>query len=117
MKQKTWEPCPRCGSKKTVYHGKGLYFFIGLIMMSCSIWLLVIPPIGIAGIVIGVIIMLASPLIQAKMACRECSFTWEPLKKQATEEICSTKKAHSKTFWILVSGLSLLVILQLIKLF
>ena len=110
---KNWAPCPRCESKKTVYHGKGLYFFTGLIMTSFSIWLLIIPPIGIAGILIGVIIMLASPLIQPKMVCKECRFSWSPSTKGKDKIVkpSNASKSHSKTFWALIIIFTLLLII------
>jgi len=81
MKFIDWEPCPRCNSKKvkSTSIGKGKMFAAGLIILSFSIWLLIIPPIGLLGIMGGLAIMLISPFIKKRntFACLDCKNIWE----------------------------------------
>ena len=72
-----WEPCPRCGSKSVKSTGGVFFFILGFCLMGISIWLLIIPPVGIAGIVIGIALMILSPFMKGMLQCKECHKSWK----------------------------------------
>ncbi|MDD4780345.1 MAG: hypothetical protein PHT02_07055 [Tissierellia bacterium] len=72
-----WQPCPRCGSKKVTSMGRGFFFLLGLILTSISIWLLIIPPVGIVGIIAGVVFMAISPFMKGILQCKDCKKSWK----------------------------------------
>ena len=82
-KKEKWEPCPRCGSNRTEARGIGFYLFFGFCLIGVSIWLLIIPPLGIAGIVVGLAIMLVAPLMKNNFQCKDCNHNWKyPASKE-----------------------------------
>jgi hypothetical protein len=65
--------CPQCGQYK--YVSMRLYYMlIGFVMMGVSIWLLILPPIGIAGIVIGALIFLGGIFANGRL-CLNCKYS------------------------------------------
>ncbi|MDR9755819.1 MAG: hypothetical protein RJR35_03600 [Thermoanaerobacterales bacterium] len=76
-KKEVWEPCPRCGSNRVQPRGGVFFFILGFCLMGISIWLLIIPPIGIAGIVIGLIFMLIAPFAKNQLQCQDCHKAWK----------------------------------------
>ena len=81
-KNAKWEPCPRCNSNRVVSRGGCFFAVLGFCLLGISIWLLIIPPVGIAGIIIGVLLMLASPLMRNMLQCQDCKYSWKyPHKK------------------------------------
>jgi hypothetical protein len=73
---KNWEPCPRCESKKVRTISSSFHFLLGLITMSFGLWFLMIPPIGIAGIFVGLALMVISPFLPKRCTCQDCKFSW-----------------------------------------
>ena len=82
-KKDKWEPCPRCGSTKVESRGGCFFFVVGFCLMGISIWLLIIPPVGIAGIVMGIALMLVAPFAKNQLQCMDCKKTWKFQKKKA----------------------------------
>lgn len=76
-KSEKWEPCPRCGSNRVESRGGCFFFLAGLALTGISIWLLIIPPIGILGIVIGIALMIASPFAKNMLQCQDCKKSWK----------------------------------------
>ena len=86
MGKDKWEPCPRCNSNKVESRGGCFFFLLGFCLTGVSIWLLIIPPIGIAGIVLGILLMLISPFMKGMLQCKDCNNSWKyPAKKGAAE--------------------------------
>jgi|SRR5699024_10715891 len=77
-----WEPCPRCQSNRVHKVGFWYIFFIGLALLGISIWLLIIPPVGIVGIIVGLAIMIISPFGSKQLQCKDCNKVWKPTKKE-----------------------------------
>lgn len=76
-----YEKCPRCSSYKITKITKLKGFFFSIALFSCSIWLLIIPPIGIFCMLLGLIIMPISLVYYPKNNCRNCRYTWKPGEK------------------------------------
>ena len=87
---KDWEPCPRCESKNVKKRGTLFYLLLGFAVAGVSIWLLIIPPIGIGGIAIGGGLMLVSPIMHGRVQCQDCNHSWKP----PAEETSSSKEAE-----------------------
>ncbi len=78
-----WEPCPRCGSNRVQAHGTFFFFLLGIGLIGISIWLLILPPIGIAGIIAGLLLIVISPFTKGILQCKDCNFSWKyPYKKK-----------------------------------
>ena len=77
MEKDNWEKCPRCESNKVQSRGGCFFLVLGLGMLSVSIWLLIIPPVGIVGILIGLLIMFASLFAKGQLQCQDCNFAWK----------------------------------------
>lgn len=73
---KAWEPCPRCGSNKVESRGGCFWFLTGFSLTGCSIWLLIIPPIGILGILLGLFLMCIAPFAFNMLQCKDCNHAW-----------------------------------------
>ena len=77
-KKEKWEPCPRCGSNKV--ESKGILFFaiLGFSLIGVFIWVaILIPIIGIPGIIIGAVLMFLSPFMRNMMQCKDCNKSWK----------------------------------------
>lgn len=86
MKKDVWEPCPRCESKSVKVMSKAFFFIIGLVSSGCFVWfLLLIPPIGIIGVLIGLVLMIGSPFMKPMLQCNDCKKTWTYKKKKELE--------------------------------
>jgi len=96
--------CPNCKSKRIQYHGTGFYALLGFLMISFSIWLLIIPPIGLIGIFIGFVILIASPFLPRNYICRDCKYTWK--KEQRKPIFNFTNKTRSE---IIFKSMGLLI--------
>ena len=85
MSEKKWQPCPRCGSSNVQSFGKGFFFILGFCLAGISIWLLIIPPVGVAGIILGLGLMVISPFAKPVLQCKDCKKSWkyDPNIKQA----------------------------------
>jgi len=77
QKQDKWEPCPRCGSKRVQSRGGCFFFVLGFCLFGISIWLLIIPPVGIAGIIVGLLLMVISPFAKNQLQCQDCKKSWK----------------------------------------
>ena len=77
QKQDKWEPCPRCGSKRVQSRGGCFFFVLGFCLLGISIWLLIIPPVGIAGIIIGLLLMVIAPFAKNQLQCQDCKKSWK----------------------------------------
>ncbi len=88
MRQENWAPCPRCGSNRVQSRGILFFFLLGFTLTGISIWLLIIPPIGIAGIITGLLIMAFSPFTKGTLQCQDCNKAWKPknIKKANPEQ-------------------------------
>jgi hypothetical protein len=76
-KPEKWEPCPRCGSNKVEVKGGALvYFIIGFALFGISIWLLIIPIVGVTGIITGLLIMALGPFMGKFLQCQDCKKSW-----------------------------------------
>ncbi len=83
MKKDKWEPCPRCGSNKVDSKGGCFFFVLGLCVLGISVWFLIIPPIGIGGMLLGAALMLIAPFSKGILQCQECHKSWKfPAKKE-----------------------------------
>ncbi|MEC5422116.1 hypothetical protein QGM71_01240 [Virgibacillus sp. C22-A2] len=75
-----WEACPRCESKNVHKMGFLFVLLVGIGMFGISIWLLIIPPVGILGMIIGLVLMVVSPFTAKQLQCKDCKKTWKPKK-------------------------------------
>lgn len=71
-----WEPCPQCGSTRVSSKGPMHYVFVGICTIGISTWLLIIPPIGTVGIIIGIGYLLIAPFKKGMLQCDDCRYTW-----------------------------------------
>lgn len=78
-----WEPCPRCGSKRVNSQGGCFFFLLGVGITSFSLWLLFIPIIGVPGIIIGLLLMVASPFMRGGLSCKDCNYSWKKKKEKS----------------------------------
>ncbi len=65
--------CPHCGQFKYVSM-RVYYMLIGFVTVGVSIWLLIIPPIGIAGIVIGLAFFIGGIFANGRI-CTNCKYS------------------------------------------
>lgn len=77
MEKKNWEPCPRCGSNRVQARGTAFLMIVGFCLIGISIWLLIIPPVGIAGILLGILFIIAAPLSKGTVQCQDCNYSWK----------------------------------------
>ena len=77
MSQNNWEPCPRCGSNRVQARGTAFLMIVGFCLIGISIWLLIIPPVGIAGILFGIFMIISAPLSKGNLQCQDCNFNWK----------------------------------------
>ncbi len=75
-KKEIWEPCPRCESKKVESRGGCFFSLLGFMLIGISIWLLVIPALGITGIVLGIVLIFSSPFMKSILQCQDCKKAW-----------------------------------------
>jgi hypothetical protein len=81
MKEQNWEPCPRCGSNRVQSMGGCFFAVLGFCLIGISIWLLIIPPIGIVGILAGIFLMFVAPFMVKMLQCKDCKKSWRANKK------------------------------------
>ena len=87
MEKKNWEPCPRCGSNRVQPRGTLFLALVGVGLIGISLWLLIIPPVGIAGILLGILFIIVAPLSKGMVQCQDCNFNWKyPYKEKKNEE-------------------------------
>ena len=72
-----WERCPRCESKSVKKRGLLFSLLVGLSLVGVSLWLLFIPPIGIVGLFIGLVVLISAPLTKDMLVCEDCNKTWK----------------------------------------
>lgn len=89
-KKEVWEPCPRCGSHRVKVTGMGFMILAGLMCMSIGLWMLIIPVIGFfagpAAMIIGLLLLIASPFARKQLQCKDCVKTWNyPYQKDAAD--------------------------------
>ena len=77
-----WEPCPRCESTNVKKRGMFFFLLVAFLLFGVSIWLMIIPPIGIAGIGLSILIAVTAPAQAKKLKCENCGHDWKP----STEE-------------------------------
>ncbi len=77
MEKKNWEPCPRCGSNRVQARGTAFLVILGFCLIGISIWLLIIPPVGIAGMLFGILLIIVAPLAKGNLQCQDCNFNWK----------------------------------------
>jgi len=82
MSQGNWEPCPRCGSNRVESRGIAFFLLLGIVLVGVSIWLLIIPPVGIAGIALGLIFLIMAPFSKNILQCQDCKKSWRISKKK-----------------------------------
>lgn len=82
-KKEIWEPCPRCNSNRVEARGGCFFFLLGLGLASISIWItFLFLPAGIVGVVLGLLLMLSSPLMRKMLQCQDCKKAWKHPHKQ-----------------------------------
>ncbi len=69
--------CPKCESKKVNSIGTGVMIVSGVVTMSVFFWLLIIPLIGIVGMLAGLGLILISPLFKGMLMCKDCNHVWK----------------------------------------
>jgi len=72
-----WERCPRCGSNKVEARGGCFFALVGIGLISVSFWLLIIPPIGIVGLIAGFGVLFFSPFAKNSLECQDCKNRWK----------------------------------------
>lgn len=72
-----WERCPRCGSNKVEARGGCFFALLGIGLIGISIFLLIIPPVGIVGIIAGLGVLLLSPFAKNSLECQDCKNRWK----------------------------------------
>ena len=72
-----WESCPRCESKNVKKRGVLFSLLVGISLVGVSLWLLIIPPIGIVGILIGLVVLISAPFTKDNLVCESCNKTWK----------------------------------------
>ena len=77
MEKKNWEACPRCGSNRVQATGTAFLMIEGFCLIGISIWLLIIPPVGIPGILFGIFMIISAPLSKGNLQCQDCNFSWK----------------------------------------
>ena len=82
-KKENWEPCPRCKSNRVEPRGILFYIMMGIMLMGVSLILLIIPPIGILGILVGLGFIAYAPFTRGTLYCKECKKSWRPKKEAA----------------------------------
>lgn len=88
VKNTKWEPCPQCGSNRVESRGGCFFAILGFCLTGISIWLLFIPPIGIAGIVTGLLFLIISPFMRGFLQCQDCKYSWKyPHKEKPQKEV------------------------------
>lgn len=98
---KGWEPCPRCKSNKVESRGGCFWFLCGFCLTGISIWLLIIPPIGILGILMGIFFMFIAPFMIKVMQCKDCNYIWRyPANKKSLIQM----QIKTKTGCLIIIG-------------
>lgn len=78
--------CPQCESKKVEKTHLGcMLVVLGISMLGVFFWVsLILPPVGLVGMGVGVLLLVASPIIgivnKGKWQCKECHFLFMPTK-------------------------------------
>lgn len=93
--EENWEPCPRCGSKKVEKRGGCFFALIGLSLTGISVFLLIIPPVGILGIIIGIILMFSSIFMKNRLQCQDCKNNWKYPSNQSNSKDNETDKSKN----------------------
>jgi len=57
--------------------GTAFLMIVGFCLIGISIWLLIIPPVGIAGILFGIFMIISAPLSKGNLQCQDCNFNWK----------------------------------------
>ena len=78
----SWEPCPRCESKRVEVRGKSFWFLVPFASGGCLVWLgLLFPLLWI----LAILLILLSPLgffMPKVLHCKDCNYSWKAPKKQ-----------------------------------
>ena len=78
MSDEKWEPCPRCGSNRIDSRGGCFYFILGFSCVGIFIWVtLLLPIIGIPGIILGAVFMFLAPFMSGTLQCEDCKKSWK----------------------------------------
>lgn len=81
MKNENWEPCPRCGSNRVQSRGGCLFAMLGFAAIGVFFWItFLIPPVGIVGMIAGVVILIISPFAKGIIQCQDCNKAWKASK-------------------------------------
>ncbi len=82
-KGEQWQPCPRCGGTRVEKVSMWVFLLSGIGVTSCSIWLLIIPFVGIVGIIVGIIMFLLGLIgvvtdhwLPTTLQCKDCKKVW-----------------------------------------
>lgn len=66
--------CPKCGGMETEVLKKSFFVWAGFIMIAVFFILsFVIPPLGIGGMILGVLFVLFAPFSNSYTHCRKCN--------------------------------------------
>jgi rubredoxin len=77
--------CPKCGSYKVSGVGKLAIILTGMGLFSLGIWFLLIPVVGIAMMVTGLVLSIAGIFAKKTYTCDSCGFQWTPSKTIAVK--------------------------------
>lgn len=84
MKKESWQPCPRCGSKKVVKNELAWFFFLfGTVALGFSFFLSILfLPFGIIGFLLGMAFLGYGVIVKIKnkgvMQCLDCRNSFRP---------------------------------------
>lgn len=85
---------------------------MGFCLASISIWLLIVPPVGIIGILLGLFFMLIAPFAYKMLQCKDCNYSWRYLSKKHKK--CGAPIEISKKKSQISTGRGCLIILVVV---
>jgi len=67
------DPCPRCGGKDIIERKASFFAVIGIIALAVFFLLsFLIPPVGIAGVIVGLAFLVYAPFAKGYYQCQKC---------------------------------------------
>jgi len=82
MKTDSWEPCPRCESKKVKTMGKGFWVLVPLMTGGCLLWIgFILWPLWIVAATL-IVISPFGVFLPKMYQCKDCNHAWKENKKK-----------------------------------